>query len=447
MKRKEDFSLLRATLWWVRKLGMAYSKTRDSTKHWSNQGQYNSSGSAINQSQSTTNVRTGQRNVGWRQAIKAGSQAGSPFSATYWNYEIDYATFAVRGYHTSSSSTRMDKSGSFVIGNQTVSDLALPDNPSVRALTRAHEKLRAQRSHWNALLFAGELRESVAMVRNPAQGLVRFFTEYAGTAKRLRNNLLNRKYSRKRIQQALAELWLEASFGWRPLISDVKDGAEAVARVVHGNADRRERVVASAYAEACVVDPWFTPSLGSTVPYCNFSPSPRFAAVRTKKTVSKVRYVIGLRHSLVGPSTDLSSATDILGVTLENFVPTIYNLLPYSFLLDYFSNVGDIIEANFTDQSNVAWISITSITESSVELTLTFDEKLTRSAWTGASYVCQSATGSTGRYLVTRKVMSRTTPTSLSVPPLTLTSPETFGKWANMVALFKARSVGAYRNG
>lgn len=426
---------------------MAYSKSRSSTKVWTNSGQLNSSSSTITQSQVSTNDRVGQRNVGWRQSIKAGRQAGSPFQATYWNYELEAASFAVKGHWASSAASRMDKSGTFVIGNQIVSSLPLPDTPSSRALTRAHEKLRAARSHWNALLFAGELRESVAMVRNPAQGLVKFFTEYAGTAKRLRRNLLNKKYSRKRVQQALAELWLEASFGWRPLISDVKDGAEAVARVMYGNADRRERIVATAYSEACVVDPSFVPSLGSTVPYCSSAPTPRFTAVRTKKTVSKTRYVIGLRNSLVGPSTDLSSATDVLGITLENFVPTIYNLIPYSFLLDYFSNVGDIVEATFTDQSNVAWISVTDVSESSVELSLLFDTIGTRTAWASAGYIVQSCNGNGGRYLVTKKTIVRSTPATLATPSLVLSSPETFGKWANIVALFKAGSTGAYRNG
>lgn len=37
---------------------------------------------------------------------------------------------------------------------------------------------------------------------------------------------------------------------------------------------------------------------------------------------------------------------DLFGFSAKEFVPTLWELLPWSFLVDYFTNVGDILDAN-----------------------------------------------------------------------------------------------------
>ena len=51
----------------------------------------------------------------------------------------------------------------------------------------------------------------------------------------------------------------------------------------------------------------------------------------------------------------------LLGFKLEDFVPTMWNLLPYSFLVDYFVDVGGILNAITTDISAVRWVSETQL--------------------------------------------------------------------------------------
>jgi hypothetical protein len=43
------------------------------------------------------------------------------------------------------------------------------------------------------------------------------------------------------------------------------------------------------------------------------------------------------------------------GFSPDNFVPTIYNLIPWSFLVDYFSNIGDVIDAMSIRNVGLAW--------------------------------------------------------------------------------------------
>jgi hypothetical protein len=44
-----------------------------------------------------------------------------------------------------------------------------------------------------------------------------------------------------------------------------------------------------------------------------------------------------------------------LGFSWESFVPTVWELVPYSFILDYFTNIGDVLSAGLLVQSHLAW--------------------------------------------------------------------------------------------
>lgn len=47
--------------------------------------------------------------------------------------------------------------------------------------------------------------------------------------------------------------------------------------------------------------------------------------------------------------------TDSLGLTVEEFIPSVYNLIPYTWLLDYFVNAGDIIDAWSYQNIHCSW--------------------------------------------------------------------------------------------
>jgi hypothetical protein len=43
------------------------------------------------------------------------------------------------------------------------------------------------------------------------------------------------------------------------------------------------------------------------------------------------------------------------GLGTRDFIPTIYELIPYSFLVDYFVNIGEILNAWSFNQADLAW--------------------------------------------------------------------------------------------
>lgn len=395
-----------------------------------------------------SNTRTGQRVTHWKQKVKAGFQAGSAYyRSVHTVHEQEPVAVDISTRHSVSGASRYDiicKGNPFM--NQTISSLAQPFSADNQALKKIHDRLRQVRSEMNGQLFFGELREAVRMIRNPAQGLVRFFTKYAGTSRRLRTNLQNSKRSADYIGKAVADLWLESQYGWKPFVSDIESAAKTASRILYGNAERRTRVSAKSESQAILTDTQF-PSYDSQsgLPSGGAPIFPRIQMIRERKSAVGVSYIVGLRSTMDGPADSLSRVAELSGFTLENFVPTVYNLIPYSFLVDYFSNLGTIIESSFTDQSNVAWVVKTSRSQDSVVLNFQYDAKLTAFNVAAQSYILEKCTVRNGYSREVRTTLDRQLLASIPIPSLELTIPGADSlKWANMFALFRSSSRGLY---
>jgi hypothetical protein len=223
-----------------------------------------------------------------------------------------------------------------------------------RALSNFIAKVTQAQQALQGLVALGEVGETVKMVRSPLKAIYEGNFKYLeavinGTKGISRLSSLARRANA--VKRIAAGLWLEYSFGWKPLIADIESGCEALARIrtynmpyQHIQALGKEMVISEVIQDDLVFSVW--------------------------NLKRKVQVVDSASYKIYGDVvTSLPGANTTLGQLgfrgWRDFVPTIWELLPYSFLDDYFSNIGSILQAFAFNTADVRWCSTGSRSERS----------------------------------------------------------------------------------
>lgn len=212
--------------------------------------------------------------------------------------------------------------------------------------------LRQQRA-LQGLVVAGEFGQTVRLIRHPALSLIKATEKLVDRVKKLpkkvslgkTNNILQlTKRQRSALRRAGAETWLEWSFGVQPLVSDVKDAALAAARIV---TYRPESVVVTGEGAGNEkVSTWGAAIFGGLL----FRHS--FLIEMTAET--QVKYVG--KVLLTNPTGPGNTALQQLGLSWRDVLPAVWEIIPYSFLVDYFLNVQGIVNALAFNKLSLAWV-------------------------------------------------------------------------------------------
>lgn len=205
------------------------------------------------------------------------------------------------------------------------------------ALKRFNAALEQVVSPFTGGVFLGELRETVQLLKGRSLDLLSVIQRDHARLKRIATRV------KKTPAKAIADAWLEYSFGWRPFIADVESAKEALLQ------DRSKTVKIRGGGKAVSAD------VSHSMVYFGHG---GFEATRTivTKNATSVLYKGAVDLSLItaGYSSDMRER---FGLTLRQFVPTAWELLPYSFIADYFMNIGDIINGVFGEHRALAWSS------------------------------------------------------------------------------------------
>lgn len=205
-----------------------------------------------------------------------------------------------------------------------------PATPTVDGNIALQEALsRAQADCYDALTFAAEFRktvEGVATLRSRAMTLWARFDD------RVRTSSRKRRYRGMEVGQILAEIWLELRYMWRPLAYDMFSMQEAIRRLAEGIEDPLQRAYATG-VDSALLSRVVTES---GVRYKDGS-SGGVAGVRVFSAQSCTVEVMA--HASVG----LQVTTREVFMT-DPFV-TGWELIPFSFVLDWFVTVGDMLTA------------------------------------------------------------------------------------------------------
>jgi len=399
-------------------------------------------------------VRDGVKLAGYRSKIKNDANATTPYSVDRYfvteseplNCTLTRTGYWSPGVPTGSVTKTVFAGYPLNAANYGVSLYA--HNATVSAddradcLSKLYDKIRQESYGTNGFVFLGELRETIRMLRRPLSSVQDFLTIYLKTltatrpeiyrrVKKKRNESYHQLFIRRKqaLVDAMSGTWLETQFGILPAISDAKDICKQAHSIL--SEDRSKERIRAKSKPSHVVNNIFSTRNAQA------ADNAYLGTFAKSTTECNVQLTAGLKSTVVGPTSALGDILSKFGLNqVETFVPSIYELMPWSFLIDYFVNLGDIISASVTSTNGVTWAceTIRQVTE--------YEETCILSPYDDPSFIYpgwhnNTMSGSTLSHRKVRHVtLSRGDAWPLGIPSIVFSLPGSDSKkWNNMAAL------------
>lgn len=231
------------------------------------------------------------------------------------------------------------------------------------------KKIHQQHTTVSGGVILGELKKTVHMIRHPAESINKLLAKFVNDrgrnierARRLHaRNAVRKRRNRKPIPgytvnngvlvetaDTISKTWLELVFGLTPLMSDIAAIAEAALSKYSAPSIKRLMFTAQAASS--------TSLSGTHTP----AGSPVDCAYNGEWTDEvSCRYTVGYQVAISGVQEGWTKVLSQSGFNLREAPQTAWNLLPWSFLIDYVSNIGDVLEVNAVSLENVVWSQLT----------------------------------------------------------------------------------------
>jgi hypothetical protein len=364
-----------------------------------------------------TDYRNGSSNPNYRKIIRQGNNATTEYlcdTKKFNSTSIQGGTTVTNPFSGARYTVDYKRSGLLGPNPYDPIDTGTSSADSI-ARQQFVSRYRSRRTQFQTGVALGELREVVEMIRSPAKALRDGIDSYYGTVKKRLRKSKNRK-------RTIQDTWLEYSFGWVPLVNDVKNVCKLA------TADPF-RVFEKLTGKGDVVDQnvLVPESTGYGVCQINYN-------VVRKSSVTVV-YKGAIRAENSPPSFP-----EQLGLSWSNLLPTVWELIPYSFLVDYFTNVGVVIDGISTGTISLAWGCRSQIHKSTTSIggvALNYDHLQTSLPfkWTGSGYASGGGLCST-RFRYIRSLIDSV---SVGFGDFSFRLPGSDTKWLNIAALARLR--------
>jgi len=378
-------------------------------------------------------TRLGTRLPGWARIISEGGNATTAMTAVScsldysrlkrvheeWMYQGNPAQFARRECEGDTFIRNNQNSLDFMVAplNSFIQNASFADNLAKAAF---YKKVKLLTTQFQGMIFLGELTETLRMLRNPLVGIRSLAGDFLGTLRK------RKRANPKKWLNDVGSAWLEQSFGWNPLLNDIRNGVEAYRRIVEPVQTRKVSAGASkSYDVTKSHGTGFWP--GFEAKYCL---GVSFHTVSSWFIESfLVRYKGAVITRVDAPSWQND---DLFGFSPQNFIPAAWELLPWSFLADYFTNIGDILDASIVNTNNLAWVNKTTI---STKVKHGRFQQVWGPIPGGSGWTKVSLSGSSGFHFAKRRVVDRVANSGMSMPTLQFNFDLTGGQLANIDAL------------
>lgn len=214
------------------------------------------------------------------------------------------------------------------------------------ALVGIIKKIRTyETSDFAGPTFVGELRETLGMIRSPFKSLrlkTGLFTD-------LHMRILRDKQAKgKRFKpehwaRVLSDTYLEWVFGAAPLISDIASIADLfLEQKAKAFPDKGYKRLSYRFS-----DDYNTIDTSAKAATLNVSTGLKVSFDVVSHFRSSYQYVAWVDNALVFADTSARSLSSAAKFDFYEIIPTAWELMPWSFLIDYFTNIGDVLGCTF----------------------------------------------------------------------------------------------------
>jgi hypothetical protein len=289
-----------------------------------------------------------------------------------------------------------------------------------------YKKLRNLHTQFEGYIFLGELEETLHMLRNPFVGIRNLSKDFLDTLRK------RKRANPKKWLNDIGSAWLEQSFGWNPLMNDISDAVKAFERLTNPAVDTI-RISAGAkkrYDTTSSLVTMYRPGYEAQFDGGNFYHLD--ASFKLESHI--VRYKGAVRSQVKAPSWQND---DLFGFKPQNFIPAAWELLPWSFLADYFTNIGDILNSSITSSKDLVYVNRSVI----VEVVKYGHFNQTKGTTPGPGFVFDGKSNSQGEHIAKKKSVVRSADVGLSLPTLQFNFDLAPGQLANIDALLSQASA------
>jgi len=312
------------------------------------------------------------KNSGWRNQVDRGISATTRFVAEQRQFEYVPGFFSFRiKCKTTNNWAYHDEEGNLSQGISAIIDLppvastVISQYALAQAIQGAWRDARQKQGAFKGSTFMAELRDTIRGIRNPARGMRRGIDDYHKAATRNARRAVNGRSlprnrddyrrmggpSQRALDRALSDTWLEHAFGWVPLANDIGDAVVAGIRLSRRQPRVRFHGFGEEESNPSIVRT--TVSFGSSQWTLNYDTS------LVENQSVRVYGAVRLELASLG-----ASKAEEFGFTQKDFAPAIWEAIPYSFFVDYFSNVGDVVNALSFPKTDIAWCARTFVNAS-----------------------------------------------------------------------------------
>lgn len=271
---------------------------------------------------SGTRVRVKQENARWRRSVRPQFQ-GQPIQDVQLDDNIYHANII-----------------------PTLPDVSVFDKAVNQAQIAFLGNIAKKRRLFQTGVFLGELPEMLRLLKSPLRSIRKGLDDYVHLVKGGRGRNRNRI---GRNNTYISDMWLEYVYGIQPLVADAKSAAQAAfelytSRKLHSRVTHKPSRVVSPVSDV----------VGATY-------SDTLSQINCRRLIEaevscQFRGVMNIDADKALGTRDAISS---LGFSPRDFVPTVWELLPWSFVFDYFTNCGDLLEALSTGTGSLRWYART----------------------------------------------------------------------------------------